>query len=163
MKEQPFPITSSGSPAIKAIPFFQSVSSEDLQQLLSNTTIVEFEPGERVIVEGELDHALFFLLQGRLRVMKDGASVAASWGVGEMFGEMALLHNSARTATLVAETKVHCLKVDSEFVEGLPEAEKAVYMVALYRYVAITATERLASTTEKLAHCEKQLEELLQG
>jgi hypothetical protein len=31
--------------------------------------------------------------------------------------------------------------------------------ISIYRYIAITATERLASTTEKLAHCEKQLEQ----
>ena len=36
-------------------------------------------------------------------------------------------------------------------------------MVALYRYVAVSATERLASTTEKLAHCEKQLAEFMKG
>jgi CRP-like cAMP-binding protein len=163
MNERPFPITSSDSPAIRAIPFFQEFSSTDLSRLLSHTTLVELDPGERLIMEGEQDRSLFFLLQGKLRVMKDGASVAASWGAGEMFGEMAFVHDSVRTATIVAETKVHCLKVAADHIETLSEAERAVYMVALYRYVAITATERLASTTEKLAHCEKQLEDLLQN
>ena len=160
MKEYPFPATSgSDSPAIKAIPFFQSVSTEDLERLLARTTIIECEPGERIISEGEFDQSLYFLLRGRLRIMKDGSSVAAAWESGEMFGEMALMHNAARTASLVAESKVSCLKVDSQFIESLPEQERAAYMIALYRYVALTATERLASTTEKLAHCEKELEE----
>ena len=61
MHERPFPISSSKSSAIQAIPFFQQVSSIDLGRPLSHTTIVELEPGERLILEGERDHSLFFL------------------------------------------------------------------------------------------------------
>jgi NADH dehydrogenase len=58
-----------------------------------------FEPGEEVFHQGDLGDRVYIILNGRAQVVKDGAPVAEIRS-GECFGEMALLHEQRRSATV---------------------------------------------------------------
>ena len=149
-------------PSLKAIPFFQGMDPEILEAIVQNTTILDCEAGDRIAEEGETGHSLFFLLQGSLRVMKDGTSIAAARRAGDMLGELALLNeDGTRFASLVVEsTPCYLLRVDQGFLDGLdPEARNAYY-AWLYRFLANLLAQRLERTSEILASTEKRLAEL---
>ena len=94
---------------LAAVPFYKSVKQQDLWQfelLLQHSRIVSFEPGEVVLKCGESDSWLYFLLKGQLAVYvgDDLNGQAINYITpGEVFGDLAMLVNDQRTATLVAD------------------------------------------------------------
>jgi NADH:ubiquinone reductase (H+-translocating) len=59
-----------------------------------------FEPGEEVFHQGDLGDRVYIILSGKAQVVKDGLGAVAEIGAGECFGEMALLQESRRSATI---------------------------------------------------------------
>jgi CRP-like cAMP-binding protein len=70
-------------------------------------------PGETIIERGEIGDAFYVIASGRVEVLKDGR-VIGSRGPGEYFGEIALLMDVPRTATVVAKTPVRVFRLDRE-------------------------------------------------
>jgi len=96
---------------LAAIPFYKTVKQEDMWQfevLLQHSRVVSFVPGEVVLSCGESDSWLYFLLKGQLAVYV-GGDIRRCEAVnyitpGEVFGDLAMLVGSQRTATVVADS-----------------------------------------------------------
>ena len=89
---------------------------EQLAQLLSERRVA---PGETVVRQGEPGDEFFLVSEGRVRVSVDGAS-AGELGPGEGFGEIALLRDVPRTATVEAVAPTTLFALDrSEFMSAL--------------------------------------------
>lgn len=94
---------------LAAIPFYKTVKQQDLWQfemLLQHSRIVSFDPGEVVLKCGEKDSWLYFLLKGQLAVYvgDEQNNEAINYITpGEVFGDLAMLVDDQRTATLVAD------------------------------------------------------------
>ncbi len=102
------------------MPFFANLNSRILGELIRFCTIVECEAGECLIRQGEQDNSLMFLLDGEFHIEKDGEFVAGAWKKGELLGEISYLRKTPRSATLIANTSLQCLKVHPEFLDHLP-------------------------------------------
>jgi CRP-like cAMP-binding protein len=139
------------------IPFFQSLSPSTVRHILDHTTIIDCDPGDHIVEEGDADPSLLFLLKGKVRVVKDGTLIGATWGAGQLLGEIALLTDGIRSATLVAENHVYCLRMKSGFLEELSDVERSAYYASLYCFLAKLLAERLEETSEKLARAEQML------
>lgn len=91
------------------IPFYKAVKQQDNWQfevLLQHSHIASFSPGEVVLKRGARDEWLYFLLKGRLQVFPDEACQGEPVNVitpGEVFGDLAMLVGSERTASLIAD------------------------------------------------------------
>lgn len=89
------------------IPLFSDLPREAFISLLVHMQMRELGPGEVVIREGEIGHSFFVLASGRVGVRRrahDGEEVLlAELTDGAFFGEMALLQDGARTASVVVE------------------------------------------------------------
>jgi serine/threonine-protein kinase len=93
---------------------YQSVLElqEDLRQFLRGGLYLPQEvyaPGKPIVCEGDVGDAAFLILQGRCRAFRtaDGKEeTLATMGPGEVFGEMALLLDEPRAATVVAVDEV---------------------------------------------------------
>jgi NADH dehydrogenase len=59
-----------------------------------------FEPGEEVFHQGDLGDRVYIVLSGRAQVVREGVGAVAELGPGECFGEMALLSEQRRSATI---------------------------------------------------------------
>ena len=149
-------------PSLKSIPFFEGMEPDILEAIVQNTTILDCEAGDRIAKEGESGHSLFFLLQGSLRIMKDGTSIAAARRAGELLGELALLNEGGtRFASIVVEsTPCYLLRVDQGFLDGLDAEARNAYYAWLYRFLANLLAQRLERTSEVLASTEKRLADL---
>jgi CRP-like cAMP-binding protein len=142
---------------ILEIPFFATLPSRILRELIRFCTILECEPGDCLIREGEEDDALLFLLNGEIQIEKDGMQLAGVWKKGELLGEISHLRGTPRSATLIAHGKVQCLKVGPEFLEHISEADQHAYHAALYRFLARVLADRLDVTSRKLVHLEQKV------
>ena len=164
MNEYPLNYRPGSVPApVADIPFFKTLAPEIVEEMLSSTTILDCEPGDVVIEEGADERDLLFLLKGRVRVQKDGSVIGAASGGGELMGEIALLREGQRTATIVAETQVYCIRVKQAFLDGLSSDARNAYYAAMYRFLAELLAQRLDTASQKLVSAEKIIEELRKG
>lgn len=93
---------------LRRIPFYNEVLDNDgqqLKQLLIHSCIVELEPGETIMRRGDRGSWLYFLIKGRLQVYIESppAGPINTITPGELFGDLALLCEHERKATVIAD------------------------------------------------------------
>jgi CRP-like cAMP-binding protein len=89
--------------ALKRAPLFESLSRKELVELARVSEDLEVPPGKVLCKEGEIGHEFFVIVDGEVEVTRNGKRIA-SRGDGEFFGEIALLEETRRTATVTAKT-----------------------------------------------------------
>ena len=87
------------------VPLFKDLDKKHLQRVAQLATRIDLPEGKELIREGETGHEFVIVLDGELEVRHDGKVVATS-GPGDYVGEIALLADRPRTATVVAKTPV---------------------------------------------------------
>lgn len=143
------------------IPFFDQFTAGHLNDILYSSYFLHCDPGDRIIEEGQEDQRIFILLTGELDVIKDGEPVGAITKNGEVFGEVAVVSGSPRSATVQARTPVLCLVIDQQFLHELkPEETNASYYAALYGFLSRVMAVRLQSVSARLVEVERELEVL---
>lgn len=93
------------------VPLLKDMDSYQRSQVCDGLHVESFTAGTNIITEGEDGDKFFILEDGKASAVKDGTKVLA-YGEGDFFGELALLKNAPRAATVVAETDVKCLIID---------------------------------------------------
>ena len=95
---------------------FSGLTEEQLDAISSFTFQKTFEPGEKIVEEGHTGNGLYIIMSGQVEVVKglgtENARVLATRGPEEVFGEMALLGEWPRTASVIAVDQVECLGLD---------------------------------------------------
>lgn len=144
----------------RMIPLVMSLDEKYLKAMLASSRIREYEAEETIFEEGEAHRWIYILLSGKTRVVKKGEEVAVIDQVGDMFGEGAIIGDLAKTASVIATSRVVCLAFDNSSLESLDEEEKNACYLAIFRLFVRMVTDRLAKTTEDLAHAETELARL---
>ena len=95
---------------------FSGLTEEQLDAISSFTFQKTFQPGEMIVEEGHTGNGLYIIMSGQVEVVKglgtENARVLAKRGPEEVFGEMALLGEWPRTASVIAVDQVECLGLD---------------------------------------------------
>ena len=101
---------------LRRVWLFSELSDDQLESISSFTFGKTFSPGELIVEEGQTGNGLYIIVSGNVEVLKgdlnDGPQLLAKRGAGDVFGEMALLGEWPRTATVRAVDQVECLGVD---------------------------------------------------
>jgi CRP-like cAMP-binding protein len=139
---------------------FASFEDEDLRRILDSGRLRRYEPGEDVIREGEREAWMYFIISGRVSVLKEGRSVGRIAGTGEIFGEIGIIDGQPRSATVRAEDKTLVLAVDGSFLNAVPDEHRAACYSVLYRMFAQVLAERLRETSEDLARAKEAVARL---
>ena len=93
---------------LKGVPLFATCSKADLRQIARLADEVDRDEGRTLIREGERGQEFFVVVEGSLRVTRGGRKVS-DLGAGDFVGEIALVADLPRTATVTASTPVHLL------------------------------------------------------
>lgn len=108
---------------LKEVPLFSLLPTEGLKELVKQGQTLSFETGQIVCGEGDEAHTMYVILDGQLRVYKrdeEGNEVdIARLRSGDFFGEMALLDNEPRSATVACITPCHLFMLDRLGFMGL--------------------------------------------
>ena len=124
---------------LKSVPLFEHCSRRDLGKIAAITGEVAVEDGKVLITEGDRGREFFVIISGEVEVRRRGRKVAAL-GPGTYFGEIALLSQRPRTATVTAVTPLRVLVIaDQAFVDLLDEIPE------LWLKVARSLAERVAA------------------
>jgi CRP-like cAMP-binding protein len=97
---------------LAGIDLFSDLDRRDLQSLANSFKEVTFAPGEVIVGEDKGGVGFFVIDQGEASVTVKGDE-RARLKSGDHFGEIALIDEGARTATVTAETEVHCYGLTS--------------------------------------------------
>jgi MFS family permease len=111
--------------ALMGVPFFVSLPGPALERLAAALIPVTFRAGSSIITQGQIGDRFYIIASGEVQVTVDGRPVR-TMTAGESFGEIALLRNVPRTASVTALTQVELLALDRhhfvETVTGQPVA-----------------------------------------
>ncbi len=114
------------SALLAGVPFFSGLAEDDLEQISEHATPESFRRGALIISDGDPADALYVVINGRVKVFlgsDDGKEVVLTiLGPGESFGEIALLDEEPRSASVAAMEKTTVLVIRRDrFLELLRE------------------------------------------
>ncbi|MFA5832746.1 MAG: cyclic nucleotide-binding domain-containing protein [Bacteroidota bacterium] len=114
---------------LSKVELVRSLPPEEMEGVLSCIEPVTVKAGEIVFHQGDPGNALYLIDNGEVDITSGLGSdqkIIATLGVGQSFGEMALLNNDLRTATAVAKSNAHLLKIGKEQFDALMEISPAL-------------------------------------
>lgn len=121
---------------LRRLPLFAGLAEEDLDHLCRMARRIEAEPGEIVMREGQPGDGLYVVVEGRLEVTKHEGGrevVLAVREVGEVLGEMSLLEQAPRTATVRAVGRAELMVIAQDAFRTLlsssPEAAAGILRI----------------------------------
>ena len=146
---------------LMTISALSNFETKSLGKLLRLSKIRQYEDGEQIIQEGDYDPWLYFLLSGKIQVSKQGVNISHIDKKGEIFGEMRVIDDERRSASVHAVGKTVCLAVDTSAKKRLSsngdQDERVDFLLLLYRIFAEYITARLRLTNEELIKAKKAL------
>ncbi len=92
---------------VQRVPLFSELETRDLKKVAASLKERTFEDGAVITSEGSMGVGFFVIERGRARVTIEDR-VVRTLGPGECFGELALILNATRSATVTAEGELHC-------------------------------------------------------
>ena len=98
---------------LRSLPTFRDLPTDRLRDVLAHGAWRTFEAGTPVIREGEPGDAFYVIARGQASVSIDGTFVRVL-GQGAAFGELALLNDTPRTATVTATSVLRVFRLDRE-------------------------------------------------
>lgn len=135
--------------ALQQVPMFRELAPGRLKLLAFTSERVTYSPGEYLFSQGDQADAAFVILDGKAQVILETAAdplVVAELGRNDLVGEMGILTETPRSATVRAETSVIALRIDKRIFLELLQQVPAL-SIAILREMA----NRLEKTNIRLA------------
>jgi signal transduction histidine kinase/predicted CoA-binding protein len=140
---------------LKQVPLLADLSDEDISRLSDDAECVDFEKGQMLFEEGATGDMAYVIEAGELEVIKhsDGREVLlAVRKPGEVIGEMSLIEDAPRMASVRARSKTTVLTISKEALQDLlktsPRAARAMLHNVLERF---RATGTMLRQSERMA------------
>ena len=106
---------------LDGIPLFEGLQPDQLQRIADWLEPVEVPAGWYLLNQGSYPEGFFVVLDGEVSVERDGVAIGKI-GPGDFFGEIALLEDDRRTATVTTATRVKAAVMDAaDFFEMCAE------------------------------------------
>jgi CRP/FNR family cyclic AMP-dependent transcriptional regulator len=127
---------------IAGCPLFTGLAPDQIETIADQAEEVDFPEARVIARQGEVGTGFFIVAHGRVRVVRDGQTIA-TLGPGEFFGELSVLDGQPRVAQVVTEAPTRCLALASWDFERVL-LEHPALMLGILRGIA----GRLRSVTE---------------
>jgi len=120
---------------LRKSPLFQGLSDDELQQLMDNAKPVALRTGEVLMKQGEPGDSAFVVVQGEFAITKQSGQSVIKIDVrnpGDVLGEMALLSQAPRSATVTAITDCEALCISKQVFENLLSTSSTAALAVLH-------------------------------
>jgi CRP-like cAMP-binding protein len=139
---------------LRRVPLFSGIEPSRLKLLAYTSDVITYQPGQVLMRQGDIGDAAYVIIEGdaQVTVATEGGEIPiAQLRDGDFLGEIAILCDTPRTATVTAKTAVKALRIRKEpFFELLQQfPEMAVEMTRLL-------AERLTRTTAELVEAQRR-------
>ena len=141
---------------LRRIPLFQHMTYKELLAIFAAARGRQFERGQVIIREGEQGTELFVLFRGKVDVSKSGLKIA-QLKAGGHFGEMGLVDQAPRSATVVAAEDTSGISIDRDSLLKLMRRDPLLAVKLLWSFVQVLS-ERLRNTNEALTDLHQELD-----
>jgi CRP-like cAMP-binding protein len=135
------------------VQLFTGIRAEGLKRVASICSEESFRLGDIVFREGEVGDKLYIILDGKIRISREvsgmGEEALAVLGVGQAFGEMALIDDFPRSADARVHERCRLLVLSKDALEDLLFLDKDLGYEVLWNFVRILST-RLRETNDKM-------------
>jgi CRP-like cAMP-binding protein len=114
---------------LRKVPLFQHCSKREFQEVARLADEIDLREGKEMTRQGQRGREFFVLLEGSADVIKDGRRIN-TLGAGDFFGEIALVSDVPRTATVTATSPVRALVVTARsfkrLLDDVPQMQSKV-------------------------------------
>jgi signal transduction histidine kinase len=139
--------------ALRAVAFFQTLSDDDIREMAEAAAEESHPPGAVILREGEAGERFYMIQSGEVEIWKDyGAPESdrlAVYGPGDLFGELALIDRSPRSATVVARTETRLLSLGRTDFRRIVSASPSVSL-CIMRSISAMIRQRTDRFVERL-------------
>ncbi|HEU4408323.1 MAG TPA: cyclic nucleotide-binding domain-containing protein [Polyangiaceae bacterium] len=137
------------------MPLFARLSERELLRVMQIADVRAAAPAEVVIREGDRGEELYIVLEGRLRITRGGV-VLNNFGPGDHVGEMALIRNATRSATVVSEGASELIVIRRRDFFEILRKEHELAVKLLWQFLGVLA-DRLDQTSKDLRSAREEL------
>ena len=130
---------------LRTVDLLKPLEDEERGKVADAMTETMFSDGEEIMTQGDEGDALYFLEKGEAIVIKDGEKVFQYTEVGQFFGELALMNNAPRAATVEASGDVVCLRLGRAEFERLVGSCQEVLQRQAMKYLQMAPSAAVAS------------------
>jgi len=145
---------------LRRIPLFAKIEPSRLKLLAFTSDRVTFQPGQVLCHQGDIGDAAYLILEGEADILIDaptGPVKIATLGKNALIGEIAIINDVPRTATVRSTAKLEALKIKKDhFLRLVTEFPEMA--IEIMRALAT----RLSNTNEELVDARRRLSELAQ-
>ncbi len=143
---------------LRRIPLFAKIEPSRLKLLAFTSDRMTFEPGQEMFHQGDIGDAAYLILSGEADILVDTSSgpiTVASIGRNALVGEISILCDAPRNATVRPKGKLEALKIKKEhFLRLITEFPEMA--IEVMRVLA----NRVSATNDELSLAKRQLKEL---
>ena len=144
---------------LRKIPMFAKLEASKLKLLAFTSEMVHYTAGETIFCLGDSADCAYIIMQGEVDIIietEHGDVVASTLSQNQLFGEMAILNNSSRNATLKARGELNVMKITAEmFLNLLSEnAEMALDVMSQLSDKLAKSHSMVQQLQEQLTDCQ---------
>lgn len=115
---------------------FPGIKPDEVQEIIVNSHIKTYPPETVICKENELEFVFYMILEGEFEVTKminnSELRILKSLTAGDFFGEMALIHNAPRAATVKSKTNAIMLELDKDGFNRVLKRSPSVAMAMVH-------------------------------
>lgn len=120
---------------LRQVPLFTGLREKHIKKLVQRLVKREYEEGKEIIIQGKGGEGLFVITGGTAQAIReqlDGEKVVVNeFTSGDYFGELALLDEGLRTASVIATSKITCFILTRWDFLGILEDEPEMAVIML--------------------------------
>src|SRR6266511_2446543 len=111
---------------------FPGIRPDEIEELIANSQVRSYAPGAVLCRENETEDRFYMILEGEVEVTKNINNIESrllkTLAPGDFFGEMALIHNAPRAATVTAKTDLTTLELDKGAFDRVLQKSTSIAM-----------------------------------
>ena len=115
---------------------FPGITPEEVQELISHSQVHSYPTGTVLCRENEIENIFYMILEGEVEVTKSinksEARLLQTLGPGDFFGEMALIHNAPRAASVTTKTDLVALELDKEAFDKVLKRSSSIALAMVH-------------------------------